>query len=463
MAELFPVSSKLFARAQKVIPGGVNSPVRAFRNVGMEPFYTQSADGCRLRTPDGNEFIDYVLTWGPAIFGHNDAEIRAAVHAAVDRGLGFGTNAPDEVRMAELLASVVPAVEKARMTNSGTEATMSALRLARGFTRRDKIVKFAGGYHGHVDALLVKAGSGAMTFGRPDSLGVTAGTAADTFVLPYNDFGAAEALFAARGNEIAAVIVEPFLGNVGFIMPVPGFLEKLRELTKNAGALLIFDEVMTGFRVSLQGTMGVHGVRPDLVCLGKIIGGGLPVGAFGGRADIMDCVAPLGGVYQAGTFCGHPVALAGFPLSARRSRASWNAPHGNAASRCRSRAAAACFRSFSAKSPCTTSKTRRAPIPKRRKNFSASRSKTACSFRPRLTNRASFQRRTTRRRSKKPSASSATASARSELFSQNSGRRESKTSVTGPSLTSETFIIAPKRPVGVGLPISAESAATNFS
>lgn len=310
MAELFPVSSKLFARAQKVIPGGVNSPVRAFRNVGMEPFYTQSADGCRLRTPDGNEFIDYVLTWGPAIFGHSDAEIRAAVHAAVDRGLGFGTNAPDEVRMAELLASVVPAVEKVRMTNSGTEATMSALRLARGFTRRDKIVKFAGGYHGHVDALLVKAGSGAMTFGRPDSLGVTAGTAADTFVLPYNDVGAAEALFAARGNEIAAVIVEPFLGNIGFIMPVPGFLEKLRELTKNAGALLIFDEVMTGFRVSLQGTMGVHGVRPDLVCLGKIIGGGLPVGAFGGRADIMDSVAPLGGVYQAGTFCGHPVALA---------------------------------------------------------------------------------------------------------------------------------------------------------
>lgn len=310
METIFPESSKLFARAQKLIPGGVNSPVRAFRNVGMEPFYTESADGCRLRTADGAEFIDFVLTWGPAIFGHNDTEIRAAVHAAVDRGLGFGTNAPDEVRMAELIVETVPAVEKVRMVNSGTEATMSAVRLARGFTRRDKIVKFAGGYHGHVDSLLVRAGSGAMTFGSPDSLGVTAGTARDTFVLPFNDFAAVEALFAARGNEIAAIIVEPFLGNIGFVMPQHGFLEKLRELTQACGALLIFDEVMTGFRISLQGTMGVHAVRPDLVCLGKIIGGGLPVGAFGGRAEIMDCVAPLGGVYHAGTFCGNPVALA---------------------------------------------------------------------------------------------------------------------------------------------------------
>ncbi|MBR6797784.1 MAG: glutamate-1-semialdehyde 2,1-aminomutase [Opitutales bacterium] len=310
MTTSFPVSSKLFQRAQRLIPGGVNSPVRAFRNVGMNPFYTQSANGCRLTTPDGNEFIDYVLTWGPAIFGHNDPEIRAAVHAAVDCGLGFGTNAPAEVRMAELITQTVPAVEKVRMTNSGTEATMSAIRLARGFTQRTKIVKFAGGYHGHVDSLLVKSGSGAMTFGQPDSLGVTPGTAADTFVLPYNDFDAAEKLFAERGNEIAAIIVEPFLGNIGFIMPEPGFLAKLRELTARCGALLIFDEVMTGFRISLQGTMGVHEVRPDLVCLGKIIGGGLPVGAFGGRAEIMDCLAPLGGVYQAGTFCGHPVSLA---------------------------------------------------------------------------------------------------------------------------------------------------------
>ena len=306
----FPVSSKLFERARKVIPGGVNSPVRAFRNVGTDPFYVERADGCRLRTPEGEEFIDYVLTWGPAIFGHNDPEIRAAAHAAVDRGLGFGTNGADEVRMAELLASVVPAVEKVRMTNSGTEATMSAVRLARGFTGRAKIVKFEGCFHGHVDSLLVKAGSGALTFGCPDSAGVTAGTAADTLVVPYNDFEAVENVFKNHGREIAAVIVEPFPGNVGFIMPKPGFLERLRELTRGAGALLIFDEVMTGFRISLQGTMGKHAVRPDLVCLGKIIGGGLPVGAFDGRAEIMDCVAPLGPVYQAGTYCGNPVALA---------------------------------------------------------------------------------------------------------------------------------------------------------
>lgn len=306
----FPISSKLFERARKMIPGGVNSPVRAFRNVGMTPFYTESAQGCRLHTADGQDFIDYVLTWGPAIFGHNDPETRDAVHAAVDRGLGFGTNGIDEIRMSELITQIVPAVEKVRMTNSGTEATMSAIRLARGFTKRDKIAKFAGGYHGHVDSLLVKSGSGAMTFGQPDSLGVTAGTAADTFVLPYNDFDAAEKLFAEHGKEIAAIIVEPFLGNIGFVMPLPGFLAKLRKLTQDAGALLIFDEVMTGFRISLQGTMGVHDVRPDLVCLGKIIGGGLPVGAFGGRADIMDCIAPLGGVYQAGTFCGNPITLA---------------------------------------------------------------------------------------------------------------------------------------------------------
>lgn len=309
-ATRFPVSSKLFERAQKLIPGGVNSPVRAFRNVGMNPFYTQRADGCRLHTPEGETFIDYVLTWGPAILGHNDPDIRAAVHAAVDRGLGFGTNGPDEVRMAELITQIVPGVEKVRMTNSGTEATMSAIRLARGFTRRSKIVKFDGCFHGHVDALLVKAGSGALTFGNPDSAGVTAGTAADTLVVPYNDFDAIENVFKNYGHEIAAVIVEPFPGNVGFIMPKPGFLEHLRALTSAAGTLLIFDEVMTGFRISLQGTMGKHAVHPDLVCLGKIIGGGLPVGAFGGQAEIMDCVAPLGPVYQAGTYCGNPIALA---------------------------------------------------------------------------------------------------------------------------------------------------------
>lgn len=309
-SEPFFASSKLFERAQKLIPGGVNSPVRAFRNVGMNPFYTQSADGCRLRTVDGLEFIDYVLTWGPAIFGHNDPEIRAAVHAAVDCGLGFGTNGVSEVRMAELITQIVPAVEKVRMTNSGTEATMSAIRLARGFTRRSKIVKFEGCFHGHVDALLVKAGSGALTFGHPDSAGVTAGTAGDTLVVPYNDFEAVENVFKNYAQEIAAVIVEPFPGNVGFILPKPGFLAHLRALTQAAGALLIFDEVMTGFRISLEGTMGKHAVRPDLVCLGKIIGGGLPVGAFGGRAEIMDCLAPIGPVYQAGTYCGNPIALA---------------------------------------------------------------------------------------------------------------------------------------------------------
>lgn len=309
-SEAFPVSSKLFERAQKLIPGGVNSPVRAFRNVGMNPFYTQAADGCRLRTAEGKEFIDYVLTWGPAIFGHNDPAIRAAVHAAIGRGLGFGTNGIDEIRMAELITKIVPAVEKVRMTNSGTEATMSAIRLARGFTRRSKIVKFEGCFHGHVDSLLVKAGSGALTFGHPDSAGVTAGTAADTLVVPYNDSEAVENVFKNYAREIAAVIVEPFPGNVGFILPKPGFLAHLRKLTQSAGALLIFDEVMTGFRISLQGTMGKHEVRPDLVCLGKIIGGGLPVGAFGGKAEIMDCLAPLGGVYQAGTYCGNPIALA---------------------------------------------------------------------------------------------------------------------------------------------------------
>ena len=303
-------STKLFERAQRLIPGGVNSPVRAFRNVGRSPFYTEHADGCRLFTPDGNAFIDYVLTWGPAIFGHNDPDIRAAVHAAVDKGLGFGTNGIDEVRMAELICKIVPGAEKVRLTNSGTEATMAAIRLARGFTGRSKIVKFEGCYHGHVDSLLVKAGSGALTHGHPDSAGVPESFAADTIVIPYNDFDALKETFATCGNEIAAVIVEPFMGNVGFVMPKPGFLQALRTATHAAGTLLIFDEVMTGFRISLAGTMGTHEVRPDLVCLGKIIGGGLPVGAFAGRAEIMDYLAPVGPVYHAGTFCGNPITLA---------------------------------------------------------------------------------------------------------------------------------------------------------
>jgi glutamate-1-semialdehyde 2,1-aminomutase len=303
-------SAELFARAQKLIPGGVNSPVRAFRAVGRAPFYTASAKGCRLRTVDGAELVDYVLAWGPAIFGHDDPEIRGAVLSAAQNGLGFGTNHAAEVRMAELLHESVPSVAKVRMTNSGTEATMSAVRLARGFTGRAKIVKFAGCFHGHADPLLVKAGSGALTFGHPDSAGVTPAAAADTLVLPFNDAAALEAAFAAAGGEIAGVILEPYPGNVGLLFPAAGFLEKIRELCARHGAVLIFDEVMTGFRLSARGTMGLHAVRPDLVCLGKIIGGGLPVGAFGGRADIMDHLAPLGPVYQSGTFCGHPLALA---------------------------------------------------------------------------------------------------------------------------------------------------------
>jgi glutamate-1-semialdehyde 2,1-aminomutase len=306
-------SNALFARAQRVIPGGVNSPVRAFRSVGRAPFYTASASGCRLRTADGTELIDYVLAWGPAIFGHDDPELRAAAQAALARGAGFGTCHEAEVRMAELLCQSIPAVEKVRMTNSGTEATMSAIRLARGFTGREKIIKFAGCFHGHGDALLVKAGSGALTFGHPDSAGVTPGAAADTIVLPLNDTAALAATFAAAaqaGTPIAAVILEPYPGNVGLLFPRPGFLATLRTLCTQHGAVLIFDEVMTGFRLGFQGTMALHDVRPDMVCLGKIIGGGFPVGAFGGRADIMDCLAPLGPVYQSGTFCGHPVALA---------------------------------------------------------------------------------------------------------------------------------------------------------
>ncbi len=303
-------SEQLFQRALQIIPGGVNSPVRAFRSVGGTPFFTQSANGARLTTADGIELVDFVLTWGPAIHGHNDPDIRQAIKEALDRGTSFGTPNPLEVEMAELILQCVPAIKKVRMTNSGTEATMSAIRLARGYTGRSKIIKFSGCYHGHVDSLLVKAGSGALTQGNPDSAGVTPGTAADTLVAEYNNLPALAEIFAANAGAIAGVIVEPYPANVGLILPDEGFLAGLSELCTKHGAVLIFDEVMTGFRLSLAGTQGLHTVVPDLVCLGKIIGGGLPVGAFGGKAEIMDKVAPLGPVYQAGTLSGNPLAMA---------------------------------------------------------------------------------------------------------------------------------------------------------
>jgi glutamate-1-semialdehyde 2,1-aminomutase len=303
-------SSDLFARAQELIPGGVNSPVRAFRSVGGAPFFTKSAQGATLTTADGKELIDFVCTWGPAIHGHNHPRIKAAIAAALENGTSFGTPNPYEVQMAELIIKFFPSIQKVRMCNSGTEATMSAIRLARGFTKRDKIIKFAGCYHGHSDSLLVAAGSGALTHGNPDSAGVPAAFARETVVLPYNDPAALDAAFAANPGQIACVILEPYIGNVGFIKPDAGYLQHVRKATAANGALLIFDEVMTGFRISRGGVQEVEKIVPDLTCLGKIIGGGLPVGAFGGRADIMDHLAPLGPVYQAGTLSGNPLAMA---------------------------------------------------------------------------------------------------------------------------------------------------------
>lgn len=303
-------SEALFAESLQHIPGGVNSPVRAFRAVGGQPFFVQSAKAARVKTVDGDELIDYVGTWGPAILGHSHPKIISAVKAAADHGTSFGIPNPAEVTMARLIKSLVPSVDKVRMCNSGTEACMSAIRLARGFTRRDKIIKFDGCYHGHADCLLVKAGSGALTFGNPDSAGVPADTAKHTLVLPFNDVEALKACFAANRGEIAAVIIEPVPGNAGLYLPRPGYLEFLRQITAEQGAVLIFDEVMTGFRLAPGGAQERFGIRPDLSCFGKIIGGGLPVGAFGGRGDIMDYLAPLGPVYQAGTLSGNPLAMA---------------------------------------------------------------------------------------------------------------------------------------------------------
>jgi len=303
-------SEQLFARALQLIPGGVNSPVRAFRSVGGAPFFTRSAQGATLTTADGRELIDFVCTWGPAIHGHNHPRIKAAIAAALDKGTSFGTPNPYEVEMAELIVSFFPSIQKVRMCSSGTEATMSAIRLARGFTKRDKIIKFAGCYHGHSDSLLIKAGSGALTHGNPDSAGVPASFARETIVVPYNDPVALEAAFAANPGQIAAVIIEPYIGNTGFIKAAPGYLQHVRAVTAKHGTVLIFDEVMTGFRLARGGVQELEKITPDLTTLGKIIGGGLPVGAFGGRADIMDHLAPLGPVYQAGTLSGNPLAMA---------------------------------------------------------------------------------------------------------------------------------------------------------
>ena len=303
-------SEHLFEESLKHIPGGVNSPVRAFRGVGGQPFFAERAAGSRVWDVDGKEYIDYVGTWGPAILGHAHQPIIEAVKDAADRGTSFGIPSEVEVQMAKLVKEFVPSVQKVRMVNSGTEACMSAIRVARGFTDRPKIIKFDGCYHGHADSLLVKAGSGALTCGNPDSGGVPAEFTAHTIVLPFNDQDAVEKAFAANEGQIAGIILEPIPGNAGVYLPQSGYLEFLREITAANGSLLIFDEVMTGFRVSLSGAQGRFGITPDLSCFGKIIGGGLPVGAFGGRAEIMDVLAPDGPVYQAGTLSGNPLAMA---------------------------------------------------------------------------------------------------------------------------------------------------------
>ena len=303
-------SQKLFQRAQLAIPAGVNSPVRAFRSVGGTPLFIERGKGAQVWDVDGRAYIDYVGSWGPLIVGHAHPEVVEAVQQAAGRGLSFGAPTEQEVEMAELLCRLVPSLEQVRLVSSGTEATMSAIRLARGHTGRHKIVKFEGCYHGHADALLVKAGSGALTFGQPSSAGVPPETAGHTLVLEYNNEGALEQAFEREGSAIAAVIVEPVAGNMNLVAPRPGFLEALRTLCTKHGAVLIFDEVMTGFRVALGGAQALYGVRPDLTTLGKVIGGGMPVGAFGGRRDIMQKIAPLGPVYQAGTLSGNPVAVA---------------------------------------------------------------------------------------------------------------------------------------------------------
>lgn len=302
-------AAQLFERAQKVIPGGVNSPVRAFGSVGGIPRFIAQASGAYIVDTEQNKYIDYIGSWGPMLLGHAHPEVIAAVQAAAEHGLSFGAPTELEVQMAELICDIVPSIESVRMCSSGTEATMSAIRLARGYTGRDDILKFEGCYHGHSDALLVKAGSGALTLGVPSSPGIPADFAKHTLTLPFNDEAAVRALFAERGDELACIIVEPIAGNMNFVEPLPGYLETLRELCTKHGSVLIFDEVMTGFRVALGGAQERYGVTPDITTLGKVIGGGMPVGAFGGKQEIMQQIAPAGPVYQAGTLSGNPIAM----------------------------------------------------------------------------------------------------------------------------------------------------------
>lgn len=304
------LSKAAFERAKQVIPGGVNSPVRAFKSVGLTPLVIERGAGSRITDIDGQTYIDYVLSWGPLIAGHAHPEVVEAIKRTAEKGTSFGAPTELETLMAELVCERVPSIEVVRMVNSGTEATMSALRLARGYTKRSKILKFEGSYHGHADSLLIKAGSGVATLGLPDSPGVPESVAAHTLTVPYNDVDAVKLAFERYGEEIAAIIVEPIAGNMGVVPPLPGFLEALRELTKSYGSLLIFDEVMTGFRVHRNCAQGLYGITPDLTCLGKVIGGGLPVGAYGGKREIMEYMAPVGPIYQAGTLSGNPLAMA---------------------------------------------------------------------------------------------------------------------------------------------------------
>jgi glutamate-1-semialdehyde 2,1-aminomutase len=303
-------SDSLFEAAQRLMPGGVNSPVRAFRAVGGRPFFVERAEGARIWDVDGRSYLDFLGSWGPLILGHAPAIVIEAISQAVRRGTSYGAPTSAEVEIAEVISRAIPSIEMLRLVSSGTEAAMSAIRLARGATGRDVLIKFEGCYHGHADSLLVKAGSGGATFSMPDSLGVPASVASLTLTLPFNNLEMVRQTLEARGSEIAAVIVEPVAGNMGVVAPVPGFLQGLRDLTRRHGALLIFDEVITGFRVAYGGAQTLYGVTPDLTCLGKIIGGGLPVGAYGGRRDLMEQVAPLGKIYQAGTLSGNPLAVA---------------------------------------------------------------------------------------------------------------------------------------------------------